>query len=379
MTFVYLIGGLAVLTIGAELLVRGASRLAALAGISPLVIGLTVVAFGTSAPELAVSAGAALSGATDLSVGNVVGSNIANTLLILGLGAMIRPLVVNQQLIRLELPVLIGISILTYLLALNGRMERYEGILLVVCIVIYTVFTVRQSRKESQAVRAEYEREFQSKTQSMSTDAEPEFEEERKIGAISNRPIVQVGLAVLLTALGLAMLVQGADWLVTGAVQIARWLRVDELVIGLTVVAVGTSLPELATSVMAAIRGETDIAVGNVVGSNMFNLMFVLGGSAIIAPGSIPVPDAALSFDIPVMIAATIACLPISFTGRRIARAEGWLFFGYYAVYVFILVLAAAGNPLLHTVEMAVLFFAVPLTIVGITFSLWQTYQLRRK
>lgn len=327
--------GLALLVIGAEMLVRGASRLAAALNISPLVIGLTVVAFGTSAPEIAVSVQSALSGqaGADIAVGNVVGSNIFNVLFILGLAAMIVPLFVSQQLIRVDVPVMIAVSVLLLLLALDGLLSRWNGLLLFAGIVGYTVFAVLQGRREAAAVEVEYAQEYGEK-------------------AVGPKAWL---LNIFSIASGLVMLVAGADWLVDGAISIARAFGVSELVVGLTIVAAGTSLPEVATSIIASIRGERDIAVGNVVGSNIFNILAVLGLAALVAPNGVNVSMAALHFDIPVMLAVAVACLPIFFSGHLIARWEGCLFFAYYIAYTAYLIMTATRHDWLQEFETAMI------------------------
>lgn len=263
MTILVLIVGLVILTVGAEILVRSASKLAIAAGISPLVVGLTVVAFGTSAPELVVSVQSAFTGQADIAIGNVVGSNIFNVLFILGVSALIVPLGVSQQLVRFDVPLMVGLSILVWLMAgFDGAIDRTDGLCLVAGLAAYTIFAIVQSRKEQAAIKAEYEAEFG-------------IDEKRFTGR-------QVLLNFVLLVAGLTLLILGARWFVDSAVTIARLLGVSELIIGLTIVAVGTSLPEVATSIMAAIHGERDIAVGNVVGNNMFNIMAVLGVSSTI-------------------------------------------------------------------------------------------------
>jgi cation:H+ antiporter len=338
-----LIGGLALLFVGGELLVRGASRLAAAAGISPLIVGLTVVAFGTSAPEMAVSVQAGLAGQADIAIGNVVGSNIGNVLFILGISALIAPLIVAQNIVRRDVPLMIGVSIGLWLMALDGVLNRLEGVVLFAGIVAYTVYAIREGRRESAAVRSEYE---------------AAFGKERK--AATRESAVNLALVVG----GIGLLVIGAGWLVDGAVSIARWLGLSELIIGLTIVAMGTSLPELATSVIAAIRGQRDIAVGNVVGSNLFNILSVLGLTAIAAPAGVQVPQVALNFDIPVMTAVAVACLPVFFSGYRIARWEGGLFLAYYVAYTAYLVLGAADHDALPVFSAAMMGFVMPLTAV---------------
>ncbi len=342
-TLVLFVLGFVLLVAGAEWLVRGASRLAAASGVTPLVIGLTVVAFGTSAPELAVSVHSAFNGQPDLALGNVVGSNILNILLILGVSALITPLTVSQQLVRWDVPLMIGVSLLVYLFALNGVIGRLEGALLFVGIVAYSVFSILKSRRESTEVQAEYAQAF-------------EQSEERSTGVV----LKNLGLL----AVGTALLVLGAHWLVDGAVATARFLGVSELIIGLTIVSVGTSLPEVAASVVAALQGERDIAVGNAVGSNLFNLMSVLGLTSLVSPGGIAVSPAALHFDIPVMVVVAVACLPIFFTQHRIDRWEGGLFLAYYVAYVTFLILNAIHHPALGPFSAAMLWFALPLTAV---------------
>ncbi|MBS1214160.1 MAG: Na+/Ca+ antiporter, CaCA family, partial [Proteobacteria bacterium] len=346
LTAIILVAGMALLVAGAEALVRGASRLAGSVGISPLVVGLTVVAFGTSAPELAVSISAAFSGEADIAIGNVVGSNIFNILFILGLSAMVAPLVVAQQLIRLDVPIMIGISILLPILGLDGKIDRLDGLLLFSMITAYTVFLIRQSRKESREVQAEYEHEY-----GVGEDA-------RTPGAL------KIDLAYI--AGGVIMLVLGSRWLVAGAVDIAEYLGVSELVIGLTIVAAGTSLPEVATSVVASLRGERDIAVGNVVGSNIFNILAVIGLTGTVAPDGIAVSVEALRFDMPIMIMVALACIPIFFTGMVIHRWEGLMFVAYYLAYLAHLVLAASGSPALPGLDGVVLSLMWPLTALTV-------------
>lgn len=344
MTLLLFIAGLAGLIVGAELLVRGASKLALSFGISPLVVGLTVVAFGTSSPEVAVSVGAALDGKTDIAVGNVVGSNIFNVLFILGLSALIAPLVVNVQVIRQEVPIMIGASLLLLALGLDGRLSVLDGALLCGLLVVYTVFLVRQSRRETQAARDDYAAGL----------SPPEA-----AGRTSSLP-VQIGMIVA----GLAALVAGSDALVTASVAFARSLGVSDLVIGLTIIAAGTSMPEVATSVTAAIKGERDIAVGNVVGSNTFNILGCLGLSAIVGGTGLEMPASALNFDIWVMLAVALACIPVFLTGREIARWEGAVFLGYYAAYVAYLVLAAQQHAALERFSATMMGFVLPLTVV---------------
>ncbi|MBK8046390.1 MAG: calcium/sodium antiporter [Anaerolineales bacterium] len=344
-----LIAGLVLLVVGAEALVRGASRLAAALGIAPLVIGLTIVAFGTSSPELAVSISSTVGGSPDIAVGNVVGSNIFNILFILGLSALITPLIVAQQLVRLDVPIMIGVSVLVLLAGLNGAIERWEGALLFTGILAYTGFLIWQSRRETKAIKDEYAQEYAAKD------------------ARSPRTLV---INSLLAVAGLALLVLGSRWFVDGATQIARAFGVSELIIGLTLVAAGTSLPEVATSVIAALRGERDIAVGNVVGSNLFNLLAVLGLTAVVAPdGGLRVSPGMLDIDIPFMIAVAVACLPIFFTGHVIARWEAAIFLAYYVAYTVFLFLTATNHDSLALFQTFMLWFVAPLTLVTLVLA----------
>ncbi|CAE6942303.1 Putative antiporter CaxA [Pseudomonas marincola] len=341
MTFVYLIAGLVLLVGGAEVLVRGAAKLAAQFGIPPLVIGLTVVAFGTSAPETAVSVQAAMNGSGDLAIGNVVGSNIANVLLVLGATALIAPLIVSRQLIRMDVPLMIGASLLTFGLAWDGQLSKIDGAILFTGIVAYTFFLIRSNRNSLDEPDDEFAAEF-----GLNEPAKP-------YAWLIN---------LILIVVGLVLLVGGSHFLVEGAVTLARALGLSELVIGLTVIAIGTSLPELATSILAAFKGERDIAVGNIVGSNLFNLLSVLGLAALVSPSPISVSPNALAFDFPVMIAVAVACLPIFFTGYRINRWEGLLFLAYYGAYTLYLVLFATGRPAVETFGHAMIGYVIPLT-----------------
>lgn len=347
MTAAVLLAGLVALVAGAELLVRGASRLAGRMGISQLVIGLTVVAFGTSAPELAVSAASAWSGQAQIALGNVVGSNIFNVLLILGLSSLIVPLVVDQKLVRFDVPLMIGVSLLMYAMAWDGLISRIEGSVLFAGLLGFIGWCIAAGRDAPAEIQQEYEEAF---------GGQPE-------AAASSAPQKRLHMVdLLLIVAGLVLLVLGARWLVQSASALAARMGVSELVIGLTIVAGGTSLPELATSVIAAIRGERDIAVGNVVGSNLFNILGVLGLSAVVAPAGVAVAEQALRFDIPVMAAVAAACLPIFFTGHRIARWEGLLFVAYYGAYTTTLVLIALRGMVEPTFRLLMVGFVIPLT-----------------
>lgn len=357
LTLILFIAGLVLLVGGAELLVRGASGLAARVGISPLVIGLTVVAFGTSSPELAVSIGSAWSGDADIALGNVIGSNIFNVLFILGLAAAITPLVVAQQLIRLDVPLMIGATVLLLLLALDGSIGRLDGLVLAGAVAAYTAFLIRQSRKESsRVVLDEYEEAF---------------------GEEPRAPAWPLQLGAVVAGLGL--LVLGSRWLVGAAVELAGALGVSDLIVGLTIVAAGTSLPEVATSVIASLRGERDIAVGNVVGSNIFNILAVLGLSSLVSPDGIAVAPAMVTFDIPIAITVALACLPIFFTGHLIARWEGALFLAYYLAYTLYLILNVTQHDALPAFSGVMLAFVLPLTAVTVAVLAARELRDRRR
>jgi cation:H+ antiporter len=352
-TILLLLAGLALLVLGAEFLVRGASKIASAAGVSSLVVGLTVVAFGTSSPELAVSVMSAYKDQADLALGNVVGSNIFNVLFILGLSAVIVPLVVAQQLVRFDVPLMIGVSVILLLVGMDGRIGKLDGTLLTAGILSYTVFLIRQSRREKNLeVKAEYEEGFPPA-------ASP-------VGIMKN---------IFLVLSGLAALMLGSKLLVDSAVVIAKSFGVSELIIGLTIVAAGTSMPEVATSVVAALRGERDIAVGNVVGSNIFNILCVLGLSSVISPNGIDVSKAALAFDIPVMIAVAVACLPVFFASYTITRLNGVAFLAFYAAYVAYLIMTSSQHEALGSFQSAMMYFVLPITAATLFFLTWKGFR----
>jgi cation:H+ antiporter len=337
--FLIFLAGLGLLVGGAELLVRGASRLAFAAGISPLVVGLTIVSYGTSAPELAVAVQSAWSSQAQLGLGNVIGSNIFNILFVLGLSAAITPLVVSHQLIRLDIPLMVGLSVLVLIMGLDGQIGRVDGVILAAGAIIYTWWLLRSGRRERSSEE----------------------------GTTRKRYVFP--LSILFVAIGFALLILGSDWLVEGASILARKFGVSELVIGLTIVAIGTSLPEVATSVLASVRKERDIAVGNVVGSNIFNILFVLGLAAALSPSGIPVPPEVIEFDLPVMIAVAVVCLPVVFAKRKFARWEGILFFGYYLAFTVYLLLEALDHEYLEMFSKLMLYAVAPMTIVALFFS----------
>jgi cation:H+ antiporter len=306
--------GLAVLVAGGDLLVRKAAALGVRLGVTPLLIGLTVVAYGTSTPELLVSVRAALADSGDIALGNVVGSNIANIALILGLAALVRPLEVKAQLLRADVPLMIGASLLLVLLLWDGGLSRADGALLVAGLVAYTLLVIQLARRERSAeVRSEF-------------------------AAAAPSAAGSLWAQLLLLLLGLGLLVAGASWLVRGAVGLAATWGMSEAVIGLTVVAVGTSLPELATSLVAAWRRQGDIAIGNVIGSNVYNILGILGVVALLHPLNATGIGAS---DLVVMLLVAALCLPLMRSGFLVSRVEGLLLLIGYAAYVGWLVLHA--------------------------------------
>ena len=316
-SLLYLAAGLGLLYVGGESLVKGAAGLALRFGLTPLAVGLTVVAFGTSAPELAVCLGAAFQGQGDLALGNVVGSNIGNVGLILGLTALIRPVAVHLQVLRFDLPLLAAVSIGFVLTVLDGRLGRIEGAVLVAGLVLYVATVLRLSRRETRAVRAEFEAGIAAEV----------------AADVPETTAGRVWVLALMVAAGVGLLVLGGQAFVEGSVRFAERLGVPKAVIALTLVAVGTSLPELATGLVAAARGQGDIAVGNVVGSNLFNILSIAGLTGLIrpiaAPGLTPV-------DLGAMLLFSLALFPLIYVGgrQRVGRREGALLLAAYACYV---------------------------------------------
>jgi len=350
------IAGLVALLAGAESLVRGASRIALSFGVTPLVVGLTIVALGTSSPELAVSIGAVLAGNSDLAIGNVIGSNIFNVLVILGLSALAAPLVIHAQVIRQEVPVMIGAALLLAVVILDARLGRLDGALLLVLLAGYIVFLVRQARAETRRTQHEYE------------EAMPRQD------AWDRHWSVQL----LLIAAGLGLLVLGSEWLVRSSVAFARALGVSDLIIGLTIIAAGTSLPEVATSVLAALRGERDIAVGNAIGSSTFNILGCLGAAGLVSSSGLTIAPAVMNFDLWVMVAVSVACLPVFMAGRQIGRLTGVAFIAYYAAYVTYLILDAQGHDALPEFSSIMIGFVLPITVVTLVALVVRTQQKKR-
>ena len=322
---VLFVAGLGLLVIGAELVVRGAARLAVSLGVKPLVIGITIVAVGTSAPELAVGITASLQGSGALAVGNIAGTNVFNILFILNLSVLVRPLPIHLQILKLELPVIIATAVLLMGLAWDGVLTRLDGGVLLGAAVLYTVVLIRLSRGETQAVQEEFREMY-------GADA-----------VMSKRTAVQARLkdAVVLAA-GLGLSVLGGSWLVDGAVDIARGLHISEAMIGLTIVAIGTSAPELVTTIVATLKDERDVAVGNLLGSSIYNILVILGLTCLVAPGGVPVERQLMFVDIPLMTGVMLGAVPVFWTGRRVSRLEGGLGIAIYVAYLLSLVLFRA-------------------------------------
>lgn len=335
-----LLCALLLLVAGAELLVRAAVRLAAHLRVRPLVIGLSMVAFGSSAPQMAVSLQAALGHSTDIAVGSVIGSNIFNILVTLGLSALIIPLRVARQLVRLDIPLLIGASLLVFALAWNEQLSALDGGVLLAALALYLGLLWRQSR--------------------------PTVRPPRPTPDAARTPWLSSALLMLA---GLGLLVFGGHLLLGATVALASELGLSERVIGLTVVAVSTSLPQLATSLIAALRGQRDIAVGNVIGGNLFNLLGVLGITALVAPVPLSVSPNALDFDLPVMLAVTLLCLPVFYSGYRITRAEGLLFLALYLAYGLHVVSFTTGMPLAGKLEQLMLLCVLPALLAFLLFT----------
>lgn len=340
-----MLGGLVLLIAGAQLLVRCAEHIAAKLKVRPLLIGLTVVAMGSSAPQMTVSLQAAFNDTADIAVGSVIGSNIFNILVTLGLSALIIPLRVSRQLVRIDIPLMILASAMVFTLALNHQLDRLDGVLLLGGLLIYLLLLLHQSRHSGH--------------HHPHHDSPP---------TSWLRTLSLMGCALLL--LGIA-----GHLLLGAALEVASELGLSERIIGLTIVAVSTSLPELATSLIAAFRGQREIAVGNVIGSNVFNLLGVLGLTALLAPSPLSVSPNALAFDLPVMLGVAVLCLPVFYSGYRITRLEGLLFLGLYLAYGLHVVSFTTGMPLASKLEHLMFFYILPALLVFVLLSAVQAWR----
>lgn len=391
MTAVLLLVGLVLLVFGGELLVRGASSLARAIGISPLVVGLTVVAFATSAPELAVTLEAVSTGSPELAIGNVVGSNIANILLVLGGAALIAPLTVRSRVVKQDIPVMIGFSVLLLIFAFDLTITRLEAGVLLALLGLYLVRAIITSRRENAAGR-DVPTQGQpligaaDSGQPVSPARPGSFAEEsgEDHPATDLQPVaapreeqMRPLKAIVLVAVGVLLLVLGAQALVTAAQDVARAFGISELVIGLTVVAIGTSLPELTTGIIAALRGERDLAVGNAVGSNIFNIGAVIGISGLVVNG-LPVPQATVSFDLILVILTGLLLLPMAFTAFQLSRLEGGMLVGCYVLYTTYLLLDSSEYEQLDSYTGLVLGGAVPALVLVLAVSFSRDLRRRR-
>ena len=332
MDYLTLLAGLALLVIGGELVVDHGVRVAQFFKVSPLIIGLTIIAIGTSLPELAVGIDGMRKGAGDIVLGNMAGTNVVNILLILGLSALIKPLAVPRGVIKRDLPMITVASVAFLVLAWNGFLHRWEGALLLFGGLAYTAFTIITSRRGVSK---------NTKIDETSTDRNyaahhPEKMKEKvtKKGAM---------LSGLLLVIGLGAIIYGADLLVRGAVAIASDLGVSGTLVGLTIVAVGTSAPELITTIIATIKDERSLAFGNLVGSSTLNLTIILGAALLFSPIPVPVDPKLIHFSIPFMVLTGLACIPVFLTGRRISRLEGGLFVAGYCGYLAYTIVAGIG------------------------------------
>ncbi|MGQ9563295.1 MAG: calcium/sodium antiporter [Thermogutta sp.] len=360
--FLTMLTGFTCLALGGEVLVRSSVGLAKRLGLSELIIGLTVVAFATSSPELAVSISAAYFGYADVALGNVVGSNIFNILFVLGLSALAAPLLVDRQLLYRDVPIMIALSVFTYAIAQNGVIEHYEGIVLLALFLGYIVLLIATARQSHQVAT---ERAVHSSSPPLGRENSPPaaLPSRSSIGCFLRKLLILAALLIGV-CVGVGVLMLGAKLFVDGAVSVARAWEVSELVIAVTLVAAGTSLPEAATSIVAGFRGRRDIAIGNVVGSNIFNILCVLGIGTLITRDGMHVAGEALMSDLPIMVGVAIICLPIFFTGKTVGRFEGLLLFGYYLAYTANLALAGTHSPYLSVFRQSMLWGIIPLTVI---------------
>jgi cation:H+ antiporter len=310
------IAGLIILTLGSELILRGSSRIAALLGIRPIIIGLTVISVGTSLPELAVGITAVHEGNSGLAIGNIAGTNIVNISLILGLSASIRALKLQMRIIKVDVIMMIITSVLLFVMALNGVLTKLEGVIMVVLAIVYFIYIIQYSRKERYEVQKEYAEEY------------------AVTNLVENRSRLTWILNSIILLAGMALTVLGAEFLVSGASSIARSLGVSDAIIGLTIVAIGTSAPELVTTLVATFKDDRDVAVGNLIGSSITNVLVILGLTCIASSDDIQVSAGLLWFDLPLAALVAIVCYPVFKSDRMVSRKEGILFVIAYLIYL---------------------------------------------
>lgn len=350
-----LILGLLMLAFGGDLLVRGSAALADRTGVSRMLIGLTVISIGTSAPEFAISAYASWLGKTDIALGNVIGSNIFNILFAMGFAAIISNLYIQRKTNMIDVPIMLAISILAYVMSFTGVINRWHGLTLFAIFIAFNVFLIMYERKHPQEAAA------------VAEDAAAILANKRSIPKI-----------IIFIIAGLGLLAIGSKVLVEGAADLARLMHLSELIISLTIIAIGTSLPEAITAIIAAMHRETDMAVGNIIGSNIANISGVLGLSALLAPDGIPVSASVLEFDFPVMLASSFACLPIFYIGHKVSRSEGIVLFAYYLLFLAYIVLRAINHPSISLLSDAMLFFCIPLTILTLGILVYREHKHRK-
>ncbi|MFY0685151.1 MAG: calcium/sodium antiporter [Balneola sp.] len=355
MIAIIFIAGLAALIGGAELFLKGVDHFGIKWKVSPLIMGLTVVAFATGAPELAISLQAAASGSADLVLGNIIGSNIANILLILGISALIKPLAVKLRVVQIDVPIVIAASTLLFVIAMDGELTKLDGVWLLLGLVAYSIFTFFQIKKERRENVHEVDLD----------------EEAQKLLTGWKFYVKNIGFLII----GMGLIIQGSSWMVDSAVKIATILGLSELVIGLTIVSIGTSLPEVATSIATIRKGNTDMAVANVLGSNLYNILLTLGLTVVIAPNVLDVSAAAIALDIPFMVAVSIACIPIFIAGFDITKSDGSIFLFYYGSYLTYLVLEAMDSSFLPTMQVGMLYVVIPLTLI---YMVWRVIQHKK-
>ncbi|MDR9419086.1 calcium/sodium antiporter [Gracilimonas sp.] len=354
LSFLLFIAGLLILIGGAELFLKSVDKFGVAWSVSPVVMGLTVVAFATGAPELAISLQAAVDGKPDLVVGNILGSNIANILLILGIAGLVSPLKITNRIIKIDVPMVIGASVLLFLLARDGLLSPLDGGIILVGLILYSLFMYFQIRKD----RAD---------NILQNGGGVELKEPVSTGFYVKYVLILLG--------GLIMIVAGSRFMVHAAVEIAGTLGISELIIGLTIVSIGTSLPEVATSVSAVRRGDSDTAVANVMGSNLYNILLTLSLTVLIAPGAIDVSAEAIKLDFPFMIIVAAGCLPLFWPGKVLGRPEAFGFLTYYGLYLGYLVLIGLQHPFKEQFEGIMVWVVIPITILLIIIKFVLDYK----
>lgn len=356
MTVLLFVVGLVILIGGTELFLKSVDKFGAAWSVSPVVMGLTVVAFATGAPELAISLQAAADGRPDLVIGNIIGSNVANILLILGIAGLFKPLNITNRIIKIDVPMVIGASLLLYFLAMDGSLSTVDGLIIIAGLILYSGFMYGQIRKDRMA--------NQRKKEEKPDPGEP-------------ITILFYGKYILLLLTGLILIVMGSRWMVEAAVTIAEILGVSELIIGLTIVSIGTSLPEVATSLSSIRKGDSDTAIANVMGSNLYNILLTLGLTVMIAPGALHVSTDAIHLDLPFMVIVAASCLPLFWPGKHIGRPEAAGFLFYYTSYITYLVLIALHHPFKEHMEWGMTWIIIPATVLLIIVKFISDYRTK--